>query len=626
MKTTRAMGIGLLAISAAAFAGARTLHWKSMDVKASLDADGLLHVSERQNMVFDGDWNGGERKFRVEPGQQLTLSGVTRIDPATGARTPLVEGDLSSVDHYAFTDPRTLRWRSRLPSDPPFSNTEIDYELDYTVSGVLEKRGGTYRLAHDFAFADRDGSIDRFSVDLALDPTWKPKGEFQGHGEAGPLSPGRGYVVRAELESTRAAAPAAVRKIEPLADRRLALLLIAAAYVLFGLHYWLHDRARGRFQPLPPLSGVDHAWLQANVFDLLPEEVGTALDDDVGSPEVAAVIARLVGEKKLKSETVPPPSGHGRPVLRLTRLAEPGQFKGYEKKLVDGLFFGEESVTPDDVRAHYKSTGFKPAELISPDLKARLAAKGPFAETYRPARAWRSLLFFLAAVGLGIATWAHHVPTDGRALFAFLFSSAFCAGIGITLASRSAESFSPLNVPLAFALPLILVPWWIAGRLLPADYSATLFAAFTAMTLMYVSSAFHMAMSRDSAARMEARRRIVTARRWFAEQLRSAHPKLEDAWFPYLLALGLGSGVDKWSKSFPGAASSGARIGSSSSSSSSSSTGSGWSGGGGSFGGAGASAGWAAAVGGFSAGVAAPSSSSGGGGGSSSGGGGGGGW
>lgn len=626
MKKSMAIGIALFAVSAAAPAGARTLRWKSIDVKASLDAEGLLHVSERQAMVYDGDWNGGERKFRIEPGQRLTLAGVTRIDPSTGARTPLAEGDVSSVDHYTFTDPKTLRWRSRLPSDPAFSNTEIDYELDYTLSGVLEERGGTYRLAHDFAFADRDGSIDRFTLDLALDPSWKPEGGFPGHWEAGPLMPGRGYVVRAALASTRAAAPAAVRRIEPLADRRLALLVIAASVLVFGLHYWLHDRARGRFRPLPPLSGIDHGWLQANVFDLLPEEVGTALDDDVGSPEVAAVIARLVGEKKLKSETVA--SGHGKPVLRLTRVAESSAFQGYERKLVDGLFFGEETVTPDDVRAHYKSSGFKPAELISADLKARLAAKGPFAGKYKPARAWRSVLFFLIAVALGAATWPHHVASDGRALFAFLFSSAFCAGIGITLANRSAESFRALSVPLAFAVPLILVPWWIAGRMLPADYSPTLFSAFTAMTLMYVSSAFHMAMSRDSAARMEARRRIVTARRWFAAELRKPHPKLEDAWFPYLLALGLGSGVDKWSKSFAGtSASAGATRSFGSSSSTSSGSGSGWSGGGGSFGGAGASAGWAAAVGGFSAGVAAPSSSSGGGGGgSSSGGGGGGGW
>ena len=131
------------------------LHWRSIEVRATLDGDGLLHVLERQNIVFDGDWNGGERRFRLRPGQQLTLAGVTRIDPETGAKTQLADGSLSQVDAYSFVDSKTLRWRSRLPSDPPFSNREIDYVLDYTLSGILEKRGGTYRLDHDFVFPER---------------------------------------------------------------------------------------------------------------------------------------------------------------------------------------------------------------------------------------------------------------------------------------------------------------------------------------------------------------------------------------------------------------------------------------------------------------------------------------
>jgi len=622
MKFRTAAIPAILVLSLPFAAAARTLHWRSLEVAARLDADGLLHVSERQNMVFDGEWNGGERKFRVEPGQQLTFAGMARVDPTTGERTPLVDGDLSQVDHFAFVDAKTLRWRSRLPSDPPFSNTEIDYVLDYTLSGVLEERGGAYRLAHDFAFSDRDGSIDRFTLDLALDPAWKTQGDFPGHREARALAPGRGYVVNAVLRSSAATPPAAVRRIPILADRRLATILIAAAILLFGLHYWVHDRARGRFRPLPALSEVDHAWLAKNVFDFLPEEVGTALDDDVGSPEVAAVIARLVSEKKLESETS---HALAKPMLRLTRLVPLSAFSGYERKLVDGLFFESESVTPDEVRAHYKSSGFNPSSLIAADLKARLAGKGAFSETVKPAGRWRSLLFFAAAVAFGVLTWRHHVAADGPALFIFVFSSGFCVAIGLALAKRSAESFVPLGGFLAAGIAFVLLPWVIVGRLVRLDFSPPLFAAFTAMTLMYVSSAFHLAMSRDGAARMEARRRIVTARRWFAMQLRQPHPALEDAWFPWLLALGLGSGVDRWSKSFAGASArtSGGFAGGPSSSSGS---GGGWTGGGGSFGGAGASGSWAAAVGGFAAGVAAPSSSSGGGGGSSSGGGGGGGW
>jgi hypothetical protein len=616
----RRIAIGAVLCLLSTIAGARTLHWKSIDVQASLDADGRLHLQERQNIVFDGDWNGGERKFRLQPGQELALAGITRIDPETGARTPLSEGGLGQVDRYSFIDPKTLRWRSRLPSDPPFSNREIDYLLDYTLSGILEKKDSGYLLNHDFAFSDRDGAIDHFTLDLALDPSWKTEAPMPGHWEAGPIPPGRGYVVRASLRSSRPVVPSAVRSVPMMADRGLAEIAIAVAILVFGLHYWLHDRIRGRFRPLPPLSDVDAAWLKTNVFDLLPEEVGTAIDDDVGSPEVAAVIARLVAEKKLESETV----AGKKPTLRLTRIAGDGSFSGYEKKLVDGLFFGEKSVTPENVREHYKSSGFSPSSLIEADLRARLATKGPFGQTVKPAAAWRSLLFFLAAVGFGIATVLHHTPADAPPLFVFLFASAFCATIGLMVAKRSSESFQPVGPALVSGLVIVLVPWIIAGILMPPVYSPTLFAAFTFLTLAYVSSALHLAMSRDGDARMERRRRLATARRWFVEQLRAPRPHLEDAWFPYLLALGLGPKVDDWSKSYGHAARTSTGF-SGSSSSSSSSSGSGWTGGGGSFGGAGASAGWAAAVGGFSAGVAAPSSSGGGGGGSS-GGGGGGGW
>ena len=621
MKMRASLAAGLIVAGLPVSASARSLHWRSLEVRARLDADGLLHVSERQNIVFDGDWNGGERKFRVEPGQALTLAGVTRIDPATGAATPLAGGGLSAVDRFAFVDAKTLRWRSRLPSDPPFSNTEIDYVLDYALSGVLEERGGAYRLAHDFAFPDRDGAIDRFTLDLALDPAWRPEGSFPGHWEAGRLAPGRSFVVEATLRSAAASPPARVRHVSILGDRRLAWLLVAAALVVFGVGYWLHDRARGRFRPLPPLDTVDERWLSENVFDLLPEEVGTALDDDVGRPEVAAVIARLVAEKKVRSETE---RDSAKPTMRLTRAAPLSAFSGYERKLVDGLFFGQESVTPEEIRAHYRSSGFNPATLIAADLQARLAARGAFGDTARPPSKIRSLLFFAVAVAFGALTIRRHVPTDAPAVFIFLFSSAFCVTIGIALAKRSSESFAPVSGFLAAGALIPLVPFAILSRV-RLDYSTTLYWAFAAMTLMYVSSLFHTAASRDGATRMEARRRIVTARRWFARELGKPRPALRDAWYPYLLALGLGTGIDRWSKSFAGASAGtvGRGFGGGTSSSGAES---GWTGGGGSFGGAGASGSWAAAVAGFSAGVAAPSSSSGGGGGGSSGGGGGGGW
>src|SRR5216110_1072093 len=117
MRTARQLLLLSFLISVTLLAQ-RQLSWDALDVTARLDADGGLDVVEQQTMVFSGDWNGGERTFNLRPRQQLTFVGMERIDPTTRQRIPLREdGSLGEVDAYAFTDSRTLRWRSRRQSD-----------------------------------------------------------------------------------------------------------------------------------------------------------------------------------------------------------------------------------------------------------------------------------------------------------------------------------------------------------------------------------------------------------------------------------------------------------------------------------------------------------------------------
>ena len=52
-------------------------------------------------MLFDGDWNGGERTFDVRPGQSIALGSIARIDP-DGTRHELSQGGLSAVDEAAL--------------------------------------------------------------------------------------------------------------------------------------------------------------------------------------------------------------------------------------------------------------------------------------------------------------------------------------------------------------------------------------------------------------------------------------------------------------------------------------------------------------------------------------------
>jgi uncharacterized membrane protein YgcG len=182
-------------------------------------------------------------------------------------------------------------------------------------------------------------------------------------------------------------------------------------------------------------------------------------------------------------------------------------------------------------------------------------------------------------------------------------------------------------VLLILALPAILLL-----RVVPFRFNTFMLSGLVLLSLAAIGGIFDLAKSRDVGDRLELRRRLTAARDYFARELRRPNPALDDAWFPYLLAFGLGANVDRWFHSFSGTSgiASSSTFGSSSgsTSSASSSSGSGWTGGGGSFGGAGASGAWGVAAAGLAAGVASPSSggSGGGGGGGSSGGGGGGGW
>src|SRR5262245_23479395 len=88
-----------VALPGAAFAQ-RRLYWDALDVTARLDAGGELHVTETQTIVFNGDWNGGERRFTVRPRQQLHFEGMSR--EASGGWQALAEDPrLDDVDDYA---------------------------------------------------------------------------------------------------------------------------------------------------------------------------------------------------------------------------------------------------------------------------------------------------------------------------------------------------------------------------------------------------------------------------------------------------------------------------------------------------------------------------------------------
>lgn len=616
---------------------AKSLYWEALEVDARLDSEGRLHVVERQHYVFDGDWNGGERRFDIRFGQKLDLVRVTRVTPE-GSRVDLREGSLDEVDHYGWGDNRALRWRSRRPSDPPFQNSELVYEIEYILSNILRTRseGGEtiYILDHDFAFADRDGEIRQFTLELELDPVWSPRGDVQSRYSAGPLPPGTSFPLDVELRYSGSGAPAGVARSAPLG---LKLATVFASMIAVGLifnSFLAGERARGRFSRVE-IGSIDEEWLRKNVFFAPPEVIGALWDTSTDASEVAAMLARLAQEKKIETSVVKK-GFFSTPQLEMKLLVPRSAFTPVERQLIDAFFIDGDSTDTTKIRDHYRKSGFNPASLIREELEKSVKGDESWAEE-KLARNWPRDIVLLVAAFILLGVSALLAPGNPVVAIPIGASGIFAVIFGSILAVVSRNSIRRLGTwSFFFSLLTILQIGFllvIAGTALPISLFAFIAASFAVVAFYWFVIGF--APFRESLQRLAVRKRLLAARDYFEAELRKPQPALRDEWFPYVIAFGLGANVDRWFSSYGGESRATTSTFSGGSSSSSYSSrghggpGGSWSGGGTSFGGAGATGAWAAAAGGIASGVAAPSSSGGGGGGggsSSSGGGGGGGW
>jgi len=272
MRTLR-LTLLALCLPGVAFAQ-RDLHWDALQVTAHLDSRGTLHVVETHTMVFTGDWNGGERTVNIRPRQHLTLTGIYR-DNGAGWQPLTEDARLDGVDDYAWTDSKTLRWRSRLRTDPPFNRMVLRYEIHYNLTGILLKDGDSYLLDHDFAFPDRAGPIGRFELRLTLDPLWKSSNRISDVYIENNLRPGQSFVLKMPLRFVGSTAPAALDSSRPR-EIQLAVLAVLGTTILIVVSFFVRERARGRFDPLEPDDRITDSWLREHLLKYPAEVVGAA--------------------------------------------------------------------------------------------------------------------------------------------------------------------------------------------------------------------------------------------------------------------------------------------------------------------------------------------------------------
>jgi hypothetical protein len=127
--------------------------------------NGDLDVTEDQEYVFNGDWNGGYRDLPIEGGRsypevQLSSRGQ-----------PYRQGSVTNKGGFILEmRGQTLRvkWRSRNVSDPPYNNEHVPFTLKYRVRGALAARGQSDELHWKALFPDRDAQVDLATVRVEL--------------------------------------------------------------------------------------------------------------------------------------------------------------------------------------------------------------------------------------------------------------------------------------------------------------------------------------------------------------------------------------------------------------------------------------------------------------------------
>jgi SAM-dependent methyltransferase len=516
----------------------RTLSWKSLDVEARLENDGTLVISERHVIRFDGDWNGGERVFRVAPGQELTLFAVDRID--SRGRTPMSEAGGSGIGLHEYRfDGTTLRWRARNASDRPFRNAERGYVIQYGLRNVIVREGDAYSLHHDFAFPDRPGPIERFSAKLELDPAWQPPEDFQPSYERANLLPGEGAVLKTTLQWKGEGQPQFVGTAPPPTPVQqqpavhvappppppppppvpMAQKLAAVAVFVFAslaLVYWfLRGEERvGRYAPPPQ---VTPGWLEQHLLVHRAEVVGAAWDGATGAGEVSALLAIMADEGKIENV------GGSTPKLRL--LVPRESLSEYERAFVSSLFIAGDEIDPQKLRSHYASTGFDPAASITTPL----------------ANAARRLV----GPGNG-SSWAL-----GCMLMVFLgfFFTLNTAAFFATLLLGSFYRSSSLGRSIAALIP---VPLLIAA-VLHMRFASTLTSLIVnlAVALGFLAVAVRHARWRSGAFEFTNMRHFVAARDFLRRRLLNNDGEIDRRWIPYILAFGLAPELDRWSVATP---------------------------------------------------------------------------
>ncbi len=247
----RRAGLAAFALVLAARAGAadRSISWDKLAVEAKIDADGNLHVEERQVISLTGDWPRIVRRFALAPGQTLEFEESRLLDAATREPIPGASTLLETLPALPFS-PNTSALTLSAPALGAPGGRKLEYTIRFVVTPGLQRQADHYLLDFDFAWPGRGGPILDFDLSVEEDAAWKPLAPLYTGTIPRPLPAGQG--VRVERPYARSAGAPAPPEMPRHVPRGLGAEIwsgAAAAAAVLWILFWRRERGLGRFDP-----------------------------------------------------------------------------------------------------------------------------------------------------------------------------------------------------------------------------------------------------------------------------------------------------------------------------------------------------------------------------------------
>ncbi len=543
------------------------LRWAELAVHASLDAEGVLHVSETHELSMTGEISVVDRAVGFGPSQRVHFVSVVQLDGK--AATTLRDGDPDHPGEYrAYDATGVVRWsvRGGETQSMPERITRrfrVDYDITGAVTPAWDLPAGDapldpfqaswgpigarltrilaawreavtapaplYRFDHDVLYPTRgNGPGYAFSGRLPYELEWDSRAwGLVGNGTS--IGSSEDFRIRRTFVRVAAAPPAAV-------DRLGAWIRVASlpALPLVGLLLWA-ALVEGERRRRPR---IDRAFFVSSLGGRTPEEISLLAWKEAGAPTFADFCEALERRGALAIDVLAAGTDEAPPRIRL-HLRGRDALRPWESRAIDALFVGKRELTSDEVCKRFVREGVDPDGLVADALRAD--APPPVASS-RPLARWTGIALAVAALVLLVGDLGHPGREPFALLAGVLAAMMFPRAIPTHWIVAGVLALSPwLLAPLAILTGLDVLLRIAPNAPFTAEASTGLSLAFLAGYQLLLAQGFH---PRDERGReLE---RLLWARQWAAAELARTQPDLDDAWIPALRAMRLGDAVEAW--------------------------------------------------------------------------------